>query len=99
MFLGNHKIQKGVFKLGGESGRWLPSPIFLNPFMCCLNAPCSLTNPGLIQDCIMDSGFGVHLPSLSGPTRQQKGLKVLGYQSPFDRLCMPETTFNHLSLK
>lgn len=27
MFLGNHKIQKGVFKLGGESGRWLPPHI------------------------------------------------------------------------
>lgn len=98
MFLENHKIQKGVFKLGGESGGWLP-PIFLNPFMYCLDAPCLLTNPSLIQDCIMDLGFGVDLSSLSGPTRQQKGLKVLGYQSLFDGLCVPETTFNQLSLK
>lgn len=99
MFLEKHKIQKGVFKLGGEVVDGSPPPHISKSFHVLSECPCSLPNPSLIQDFIMDSGSGVDLSSLSGPTRQQKGLKVLGYQSFFDGLCVLETTFNHLSLK
>lgn len=63
-------------------------PYISKSFHVLSECPLLLPNPSLIQDFIMDSGSGVDLSSLSGPTRQQKGLKVLGYQGFFDGLCV-----------